>query len=207
MIDFAMKEVAVKEIKEIKEISKAAAIEKRQFLHNQFESRVVPVEGRFEKSKTILDDKGVAFREGNKLLPENKFEINGYRYETDGLGRVTKAEGKLRIEEEYTRKMEDVKNYDGQEYRKNDERGHIIAHEFGGSDKLENLVPMDWNVNHGAYSQIERNLKDAVESGANVKLKVEPIYEGKSTRPIEFKVSSIIDGEKEITMIKNGVAA
>ena len=37
-----------------------------------------------------------------------------------------------------------------------DEGGHIIAHALGGSDELDNLVPMDKNLNHSAWSKIEK---------------------------------------------------
>lgn len=200
MFEQAIKEVSVKEIKELTRNS----LEKRHMLHSLFESKTMPVDGCFEKTQNVIDDNGKIFREGNSLLPEKSFEVNGYHYQTDELGRVTKAEGKIRIEEGRSRNMEDVRRIDDQEYKEEDQRGHLIGHRFGGSDRLENLVPMDAELNQKAYAGIENRLADAMKDGADVRLKVEPIYEGNSTRPKEFKISYSIDGEKEITILKNG---
>lgn len=157
-----------------------------------------------EKSglKERYDDNGLKFREGDNLLPDTKFEVNGYEYETDDKGRIASAEGKLRIQD-LNRSMEDVTKIENQEYKDGDHRGHLIGHRFGGSDKLENLVPMDGKLNQGDFAKMENMLADAVKDGADVYLKVEPIYEGGSTRPSEFKVSYSIDGEKDTVVFKN----
>ena len=157
-----------------------------------------------KRVKEFFDDNGTMYREDKRLLPDNRFEIKGYQYETDNQGRISSAEGQLKIKDNnYSRVMEDVRNYKGQEYRNSDDRGHLIGHQFGGSDRLENLVPMDSSLNQGDYVKLEKTLASAVKDNADVMLKVEPIYENKSTRPIEFKVSYSIDGDKEVTVFKN----
>lgn len=154
--------------------------------------------------KTI-DDNGQEFRTADKLLPSKKFEVNGYQYETDSEARVISASGKLRIRDsEYNRNMENVRNKEGQEYRQSDDRGHLIAHRFGGSDKLENLVPMDAELNQGDYVKLENSFDEALRNGAEVYLTVEPVYQGDSARPSEFRISYVIDGEKEVTVFRNG---
>lgn len=151
-----------------------------------------------------LDDNGEKYREGDYLLPNTKFEVKGYQYETDDQGRVISAEGKLRMRDpDYERDMEDVRKIDNQEYKLGDDRGHLIGHQFGGSDRLENLVPMDARLNQGDFVKLENTLADAVKDGADVKLKVEPIYENDSTRPSEFKVSYSIDGDRDVVVFKN----
>lgn len=155
-------------------------------------------------AKEYLDDNGIKYREGGKLLPNTKFEVNGYKYETDEQGRTVSAEGQLRISDsDYARKMEDVRKIDGQEYKAGDHRGHIIGYQFGGSNELENLVPMDGKLNQGDYWKLEKTLAGAVKDGANVVLKVEPVYESNSARPSEFRVTYSIDGDKEVTVFKN----
>lgn len=150
------------------------------------------------------DDNGVKFRDEEKLLPNTKYEVNGYNYETDLQGRIVSAEGKLRIRDaDYDRNMETI-DKETQDYQDSDQRGHLIAHRFGGSDKLENLVPMDGELNQGDYAKLEGTLADAVKDGADVQLKVEPVYEGESNRPTEFRVSYIIDGDKDVVVFKNG---
>ena len=103
--------------------------------------------------------------------------------------------------------MEDVWKIGGQEYRAEDDRGHMIAYRFGGSGRLENLVPMDEKLNRVDFKKLENTLADAVKDGAEVKLKVEPVYEGDSKRPSEFRVSYSIDGDKDVVVFKNGSEA
>ena len=154
--------------------------------------------------KQYLDDNGKLFRDKDHLFPNMQYEVNGYNYETDEKGRIVSAEGKLRLcETDYKRNMENVRQKEGQEYKESDEKGHIIGHQFGGSDKLENLVPMDAQLNHGDFVKLEKTLADAVRDKADVRLKVEPVYEKDSTRPSEFKVSYSIDGDRETTVFRN----
>ena len=84
-----------------------------------------------------------------------------------------------------------------------DDRGHLIADRFNGSGELENLVPMEGKLNKGDYAKLEGTLADAVKDGADVRMKVEPVYSGDSNRPDEFRVSYTIDGDKEVVIFKN----
>lgn len=157
-----------------------------------------------EASNRYFDDNGNEYREGDELKPNAEFERNGYHYETDEKGRIVSAEGKLKMRDpDYKRDMEDVRKINSQEYKDTDDRGHLIGHRFGGSDKLENLVPMDAKLNKGDFAKLENTLADAVKDGADVRMKVEPVYEGDSTRPTEFRVSYTIDGEKDAVVFKN----
>ena len=157
-----------------------------------------------EASNRYFDDNGNEYREGDELKPNAEFERNGYHYETDEKGRIVSAEGKLKMRDpDYKRDMEDVRKINSQEYKDTDDRGHLIGHRFGGSDKLENLVPMDAKLNKGDFAKLENTLADAVKDGADVRMKVEPVYEGDSTRPTEFRVSYSIDGEKDAVVFKN----
>ncbi len=173
-------------------------------VNTEFNKAAKEAEGKEAASKEYFDDNGEKYREGDTLLPNKQFEVRGYKYETDDKGRIVSAEGKLRMRDpDYVRDMEDVRKIDGQEYKNSDDRGHLIGHQFGGSDKLENLVPMDAKLNQGDFVKLENTLADAVKDGADVKLKVEPVYEKDSTRPSEFKVSYTIDGDREVTVFKN----
>ena len=155
-------------------------------------------------AKEYCDDNGTKYREGDSLLPNTQFEVRGYRYKTDEQGRVVSAEGQLRRRDpSYTRKMEDVRSIDGQEYKTTDDRGHLIGHRFDASDKLENLVPMDAKLNQGDYVKLENTLAAAVKDGADVRLKVEPVYEGGFTRPSKFRITYSIDGDKDTVVFKN----
>lgn len=148
------------------------------------------------------DDQNVKYREGDRLLPNTQFMMKGYEYSTDEKGRIVSAKGKLRIDSR-KRDMEDVKKIENQEYKEKDDRGHLIAHMFGGSDRLENLIPMNAKLNQGDYKSMEEMLKNAVEHDSEVHIQVEPIYEDDTTRPSRIRVIYTIDGDMEIRMFKN----
>ncbi len=156
------------------------------------------------KGKKYEDDNGNVYRIGNCLAPNITYVVNGYSYKTDDKGRIVSASGKLRMRDKnYDREMETVRKIDGQEYREDDDRGHLIAHQFGGSDKLENLVPMNRTLNQIDYKKVEDTLASAVQDGADVRLEVKPIYENDSARPTEFVISYSIDDDKTIVIFKN----
>src|SRR5574344_1950874 len=139
------------------------------------------------------DDNGKIYSRDGELEPNCKYTLNGYNYETDEKRRIIKAEGEISIPENKTPrpKLPDI-----DDRKDTDDRGHLIAHEFGGSDTEGNLVPMDSDLNEsGDYRQLEIELKKAVEEGKDVSVTVEPQYEGDSKRPISFVVTYTIDGE------------
>ena len=151
-----------------------------------------------------VDDNGKEYRIGDNLLPNTEFVRDGYKYVTDDKGRVVSAEGKLQVKDHEGRKEMDSRSVvDKGDMKPTDDRGHLIADRFNASGGLENLVAMDSKLNQGDYSKLENKLADAVNSGAQVDLKVQPSYEKDSTRPSEFKVTYTIDGEKTVTVFKN----
>ncbi len=199
-----IKPQSAENFRNIKPEKEMSAKELNDAVNTELNKAAKEAEGNEVAPKEYFDDNGEKYREGDTLLPNKQFEVKGYKYETDDKGRVVSAEGKLRMRDpDYVRDMEDVRKIDGQEYKTSDDRGHLIGHQFGGSDKLENLVPMDAKLNQGDFVKLENTLADAVKDGADVKLKVEPIYEKDSTRPSEFKVSYTIDGDREVTVFKN----
>ena len=83
------------------------------------------------------------------------------------------------------------------------ERGHLIGYQFGGSGGIENLSIMAGEVNHGDFYKLENKLAAAVKDGADVKMKVEPIYEGNSNKPTEYRATYSINGEKDVVVFSN----
>lgn len=192
------------DFQDIKPESGMTVSEANKYWNSVFDDGISTGDEISEVSKQYLDDNGNEYREEDELKPNAEFERNGYRYKTDERGRVVSAEGKLKMRDpDYKRDMEDVRKIDSQEYKDTDDRGHLIGHQFGGSDKLENLVPMDAKLNQGDFAKLENTLADAVKNGADVRLKVEPVYKGDSTRPTEFRVSYSVDGEKDAVIFKN----
>jgi DNA/RNA endonuclease G (NUC1) len=78
--------------------------------------------------------------------------------------------------------MENVRNYDGQNYKDTDDRGHLIGHQFGGSDRLENLIPQDAKINENDFRFFEAELAKAVSDGKEVYVVIEPVYEDDTNR-------------------------
>lgn len=184
-----------KSYKDIKPDDKMSVKESKEFWDKEFSS-----------FSEMADDNGDIYRIGDELVPNNVYEINGYKYETDDKGRITSAEGELQIKDHEGRlDMDSRTQLDKGDMKSSDDRGHLIADRFNGSGGIENLVPMDSELNqHGDYYALENTLAEAVNDGAKVYFKVEPIYQEDSTRPSEFKVSYSIDGDKNIRVFKNG---
>lgn len=159
-----------------------------------------------QPQREYFDDNGTKYRDGNDLLPDMTFEINGYEYQTDDRGRVISVEGQLQVKNHEGRKEmpDDRKVVARGEMADSDDRGHLIADRFNGSGELENLVPMDGKLNRGDYLKLEDRLADAVNEGADVRMKVEPVYETDSVRPTELVISYSIDGEKDMVVFRNG---
>lgn len=206
-----MSEVNTKENSEVKtpELNKYKEIkpehgttysDSKQFWKEQFSESGTESQG----DKTYYDDNGEKYREGNSLEPNTVFEKNGYTYQTDDMGRVISAEGKLQVKDHKGRREMDKRDVVARgEMASGDDNGHLIADRFNGSGGLENLVPMERKLNQVDYAKLEGTLADAVNAGADVRLKVEPVYEGDSYRPSEFRVSYSIDGDKEVVVFKN----
>lgn len=156
--------------------------------------------------RVYVDDNNQIYRVGDSLIPNSTYEINGYTYQTDDLGRITSAEGTLHLKEEGRKKLyiKDSMDAIGKgSQRESDDRGHIIADRFDGGNGLENIVPMDSELNGRDFNKLENRLADAVKDGCKVSYKVEPRYSDGSHRPSEFVVTDVIDGETTVTVFKN----
>ena len=64
-----------------------------------------------------------------------------------------------------------------------DDRGHLIGHQFNGSDSLENLVPQNAGINRGIFKKLEDYLAGLVKRGYSVTANVIPVYSQHSYRP------------------------
>ncbi len=175
--------------------------EAKEFWNKEFSNN----DSESQMDRVYYDDNGEKYREGNSLEPNITFEKNGYTYQTDEVGRVVSAEGKLQVKDHNGRnEMPDTRDVVAHgKMLDSDDRGHLIADRFNGSGELENLVPMEGKLNKGDYAKLEGTLADAVKDGADVRMKVEPVYSGDSNRPDEFRVSYTIDGDKEVVIFKN----
>ena len=194
---------SIENFQEIKPDNKMTSKEADNFWKKEFANESEKAKEDYA-SREYFDDNGEKYREGNELSPNKEFSVNGYDYKTDDKGRIISAEGNLQMKDHDGRSEMDSRSaVDKGDMLGTDERGHLIADRFNGSGGIENLSQMDAKLNHGDYAKLEGTLAEAVKDGADVYLKVEPVYEGDSTRPTENRVDYSIDGEKTETVFRN----
>ncbi|AGK54515.1 DNA/RNA non-specific endonuclease [Bacillus sp. 1NLA3E] len=145
-------------------------------------------------------------RNGRKkvLKPDVEYTSKeGYNYKTDCQGRISSAEGTLKFGDGKRNKY--AQKVVGRENRlPDDEGGHLIANIFKGSGGLDNLVPMNGNLNKGEWKKLENTWTDALKLGDDVKVKITPNYMEDSQRPISFDIKyKIGDDEWEIRRFDN----
>ncbi|MCZ4223983.1 DNA/RNA non-specific endonuclease [Pedobacter rhodius] len=142
-----------------------------------------------------------------RLKPNSEYEANGYKYKTDGQGRIINAKGKLSKAVKGGRNpyaQRTVGKGDGR--LAGDHGGHLIGDQFGGSGGKENMVPMDGQVNNyhkGKWGQMEKKWSNAIDEGKSVEVNIEPQYTDASSRPSSFKVVENIDGNVKTYKIIN----
>lgn len=201
--------------RDIKPEGEADPNKSRQFLDDLFKQ---PIEANYENpdnphqenidgKKYYYDDNGKLYRVDNELAANREYSINGYDYKTDEQSRIVSASGKIQTKDHEGRPpIEDsMENIGRGDQRKTDDRGHLIADRFNGGNGLENLIPMDSELNRkgGDYYKLEDYMADAVGSGAEVYADINVVYDGDSARPSEFRISVLVDDDKEIYVFKN----
>mgnify|MGYP005786211233 FL=1 len=215
----------INEFKQIKPEEGMSFQEAKMFWNNHFTGEAMPDDNLFASDKSEIasekiedtqktevvelkqyyDDNGELYRIGNKLLPDIQYEINGYTYKTDELGRIISAEGILHLKEHLGRllikdSLSDIAKGDQKE---GDQRGHIIGDQFDGSNGLENMIAQDAGINMKDYKNFENELAREVKEGKNVEVQIEPEYEGNSGRPDRIIVTYTIDGKENMRIFSN----
>lgn len=66
------------------------------------------------------------------------------------------------------------------------------------------MIPQDAEINRNDFKNFENELADAVKGGKEVKVNIEPIYEGESRRPVAIAVTYSIDSRESIRIFPNG---
>ena len=132
------------------------------------------------------------------LKPNVCYEtVEGYKYKTNDVGAITEVEGTLKLGEGNRNLY--AQRIAGGDYRlPDDDGGHLIASQFLGSGELDNLVPMNSQINRsgGKWYNMEQEWANALKEGKEVKVKIEPIYDSDNLRPVSFKVKYNIDGQR-----------
>ncbi len=160
------------------------------------------------------------FNEDGLLKAREKYEVNGYNYETDSKGRIKHCEGDLRLEDA-PRNLQAQAEAGGEDRRRGaemdldeddvDDGGHLIATRFGGSGELDNIVAMNRNLNRGEYKHMENDWANTLseknekgEAANNVHVDINCRYSGDSQRPDSITVRyQYIDRETNETYYEN----
>ncbi|MGV2804246.1 hypothetical protein GNF85_11280 [Clostridium perfringens] len=134
-----------------------------------------------------------------KVLKSNvSYEtVEGYKYKTNELGAISEVEGTLKLGEGNRNLY--AQRIAGGDYRlSDDDGGHLIASQFLGSGELDNLVPMNSQINRsgGKWYNMEQEWASALKKGKEVKVKIDPIYNLDNIRPIRFEIEYTIEGMK-----------
>ena len=150
-----------------------------------------------ESVVTSSGSKGNWNKELNNPQPNTVYKVDGDKiYETDNLARPSHVEATL------TPNVKDRNTYQQCKAGKcgvdGDEGGHLIASIFNGPGEKLNLLPMDGNLNKGAWKQMENSWAKALSEGKEVKVTIQPSYVGDSARPEKFYVQYSIDGGRMI---------
>ncbi|QWH00699.1 cytoplasmic protein [Bacillus mycoides] len=125
----------------------------------------------------------------------------GYTYRTDSEGRVASCEGSLQLGDgkrnNYAQRV-----VGGDDRLVDDDGGHLIATIFKGSGDIDNLVPMNSNLNRGEWKKLESEWANALKDGDEVRVKITRNYSENSKRPDSFVVRYKI-GDEDRWRLKN----
>ncbi|ARZ65615.1 cytoplasmic protein [Bacillus thuringiensis] len=125
----------------------------------------------------------------------------GYTYTTDSQGCVASCEGSLQLGDgkrnNYAQRV-----IGGNDRLDDDDGGHLIATIFKGSSNMDNLVPMNSNLNRGEWKKLENEWANALNDGDKVRVKITPNYSGNSKRPDSFVIRYKI-GDEDRWRLKN----
>ena len=131
--------------------------------------------------------------ENGKPKPNTVFRSgeHGYLYETDSLGRIIRActdHLKLKLHQGRLRHVRQTLDKQA-----GDHAGHLFGDQFGGSEKLDNLVSQARDVNKKEFFALECEWKNALKAGKEVAVDIQLEY-GDGMRPTAFVVTYYIDG-------------
>ena len=136
---------------------------------------------------------------GKKVLkPDVEYTTKeGYKYKTNSSGSIEEVEGTLKLGD--GKRSLYAQRTAGGDYRlPDDDGGHLIGSQFLGSGKIDNLVPMNSQINRagGKWYNMETEWANALKQGKDVQVKIHNIYEPNNLRPVSFKIKYTIEGER-----------
>ncbi|WP_315081026.1 DNA/RNA non-specific endonuclease [uncultured Clostridium sp.] len=138
---------------------------------------------------------------GKKVLkPDVEYTTKeGYKYKTNSSGAIEEVEGTLKLGDG-KRSLYAQRTVGGDYRLPDDDGGHLIGSQFLGSGKIDNLVPMNSQINRagGKWYNMETEWANALKENPpkSVYVKIESIYEPGNSRPVSFDVEYRIEGMK-----------
>jgi predicted ribonuclease toxin of YeeF-YezG toxin-antitoxin module len=142
--------------------------------------KVVLAKGSIEITKVEYGKHYTRERMKKVLKPNIEYTSpGGHLYKTDEKGRITSVEGSLDLGS--GKRNNYAQRIAGREDRlPDDQGGHLIASIFKGSGHLDNLVPMNANLNMGEWKKLEISWAKALDSNPpkTVDVKITPVYKG-----------------------------
>lgn len=121
------------------------------------------------------------FRKGkrNKIKLEKniRYTISKYKYGTDSTGRIDSVHGNLHLGKA-KRNQYAQRSVGGEYRRKDDDGGHMIGTQFDGSGQIDNLVPMNSQINRsgGRLFRMETKWANALKNGKLVSVYIHIEY-------------------------------
>lgn len=167
-----------------------------------------------QRLKNIKSDNITIVNYGEQFTREKRRKVlkpnieytspEGYSYRTDELGRIINCKGSL-IKGVADRNGYAQKVVGREDRLPDDEGGHLIASIFKGSGDIDNLVPMNANLNKGEWKRLERTWQNALDEipPHQVEVEIIPVYKGNSLRPSRFIVEYKIDGKEFSKILEN----
>ncbi|MCY7864521.1 ribonuclease YeeF family protein [Bacillus spizizenii] len=134
------------------------------------------------------------------LKPNVEYKTKeGYTYNTDNYGRITKVEADLQLGEAKRNQYAQSNAGKPQDRLPDDDGGHLIGSQFRGSGELDNLVAQNSQINRsgGEWYKMENEWAAALkeEPPRKVSVRIRPKYLGDSLRPDSFEVIYRIEGK------------
>ena len=131
----------------------------------------------------------------------------GYTYTTDHYGRIVKVEASDLKYGEMKRNQYAQSNSGKPDRLLDDDGGHLIASIFKGSGDIDNLLPMNSQINRsgGKWYNMEQEWLAALKEipPKHVEVSIEPIYQGDLLRPDSFFVEYKVGKSYVQEFIKN----
>lgn len=180
----------------------------KQVLDNRLPENAILQVGFADSAQTVKTDAaGTVFEVNGKLLPNISYRLSNCTYETDSLGRIVKVTFQELTLRERMGRLPIVNTLQeiGRGFQKaGDDRGHLIGDRFNGDNSLANIVPMDKELNQGAYKAMEDTWAEAIQKGGSVSGTIELVYKGSSFRPESLRVVYSI-GKKMVTRLFSNI--